>query len=126
MDLKKLFLPLTIVITLILTSCYYDSEEDLYPVLSSACDTTSVTFSGSIAPLLANSCNSCHSNSTAAAFGNNIRLEAYADVTANIDGFVGSIKQTGAYSPMPKNGGKLSDCSILVVDIWVRDGMLNN
>lgn len=126
MDIKKIFLSLTIVSTLVLTSCYYDNEETLYPVLSSACDTTIVTFSGAIVPLLSNSCNSCHSNTTAASFGNNIKLQAHADVVANIEGVVGSIKQTGAYSPMPKNGGKLSDCSILVVDIWVRDGMLNN
>ena len=126
MYIKKVFLALTIVSALVLNSCYYDNEETLYPVLSTICDTTIVTFSGSIVPLLSNSCNSCHSNSTAAGFGNNIRLEAHADVVANINGLVGSIKQTGAYSPMPKNGGKLSDCSILVVDIWVRDGMLNN
>jgi hypothetical protein len=38
----------------------------------------------------------------------------------------GSIKHTGSYSPMPKNGGKLKDCSITQFDIWVRKGMLNN
>lgn len=126
MRIKKLFLPLTLVLVIAFSSCYYDNKETLYPVLSSACDTTAVTFSVTIAPILSNSCASCHSNATAASFGSNIKLEAYADVKANIVSLVGSIKQTGGYLPMPKNGGKINACSILSVDIWVRNGMLNN
>lgn len=108
------------------TSCYYDNEEALYPSLSSSCDTTAVTFSGKIVPILANSCLSCHSNATAASAGNNIRLEDYADVQSRAAAIAGSIKHTGSYSPMPKNGGKLKDCSITQFDIWVRNGALNN
>lgn len=107
-------------------SCYYDNEEALYPALSSSCDTTNVTFSGTIAPLLNNSCYSCHSNSTAASAGNSIRLESYADVVAKADRISGSIKHLGSYSPMPKNGGLIKACSITQFDIWVRKGMLNN
>ena len=67
--MKRLYSPLTIVaiILVLLGSCYYDSEEALYPVINSACDTTNVTFSGTIVSLLANNCLSCHSNATAAA-----------------------------------------------------------
>lgn len=126
MYIKKLFLALTAVTALLLSSCYYDNVETLYPVLSSSCDTTAVTFSASIAPILSASCLSCHSNATAASFGSNIKLESYADVKTNAVGLAGSIKQTGSYSPMPKNGGKLNACSIQKFDIWVRNGMLNN
>jgi hypothetical protein len=107
-------------------SCYYDNEEALYPSLSSSCDTVNVTFSGKIVPLLANNCLSCHSNATAASAGNNIRLENYADVKARTAAVAGSVKHTGTYSPMPKNGGKINSCLINQFDIWVRNGAPDN
>jgi hypothetical protein len=126
--MKRLYSPLSFVaiILVLLGSCYYDSEEALYPVLNSACDTTNVTFSGKIVPLLANNCLSCHSNVTAAGSGNGIRLENYADVQTRAAAIAGSIKQTGTYSAMPKNGGKLKACLITQFDLWVSKGMLNN
>jgi len=113
-------------ILLMAGSCYYDSEEALYPALNSGCDTTAVTFSGKIVPMLANNCLSCHSNATAAGAGNGIRLENYADVKSRATAIAGSIKHTGQYSQMPKNGGKLSACLINQFDIWVRTGMPEN
>ena len=115
-----------LLIILIAGSCYYDSEEALYPVLGSGCDTTAVTFSGEIAPMLANNCLSCHSNATAAGAGNGIRLENYSDVKSRATAISGSIKHTGTYSPMPKNGGKLNTCLINQFDIWIRSGMPEN
>lgn len=115
-----------ILATFICASCYYDNEEALYPTLSSACDTLNVSFSGTIVPILANSCFSCHSNSTAASAGNNIHLENWTDVSAKATAIQGSIKHTGSFSPMPKNGGMIKACSINQFDIWVRAGMLNN
>jgi hypothetical protein len=117
----------TIVTILFFTSsCYYDNEEALYPSVNSSCDTNNVTFTGKIVPVLTNNCLSCHSNATAASAGNNIRLQDYADVKARITAIAGSIKHTGTYSPMPKNGSKLNACSITLVDIWIRNGALNN
>lgn len=123
--MRLLLLCLIIVIAL-LASCYYDNEEALYPSLNTQCDTTNVTFSGTVVPILAGNCLSCHANSAAAAFGNNIRLEDFADVQTRAAAVAGSIKQTGNYSPMPKNGGKLKDCAIRQFDIWVRQGMPDN
>jgi len=111
---------------LLAVSCYYDSEEALYPDLNSGCDTTVVTFSGKIVPILANNCLSCHSNATAAGSGNGIRLENYADVRSRAAAIAGSIKHSGGYSPMPKNGGKLNACLVRQFDIWVREGMPDN
>jgi hypothetical protein len=126
--MKRLYFLLSFValILIFLGSCFYDSEEALYPSLNSVCDTTNVTFSGKIVPLLANSCLSCHSNAAAAGSGNGIRLENYADVQTRATSVAGSIKQTGTFSPMPKNGGKLKACLISQFDIWVRNGKLNN
>jgi hypothetical protein len=123
--MKRLFISiLTLaIILLFFVSCYYDNEEALYPTLSNACDTTNVTFSGTIAPILSNNCYSCHSNSNAT-FGGGIHLQSIADVITNSSKIVVSIKQTGS-KPMPP-GGKLNSCSITQFDIWVRNGMPNN
>lgn len=124
--MKRYIVPLMIFLIASFYSCYYDSEEALYPSLNTACDTTNVTFSGTVSPLLGNNCLSCHSNATAASFGNNIRLQDYADVKSRAAAVAGSIKHSGTYSPMPKNGGMLKDCLIRQFDKWVSDGMQNN
>jgi hypothetical protein len=126
--MKRLIISLTTVVVFLFffVSCYYDSEEALYPALSTSCDTSNVTFSGTIVPILDNNCFSCHSNNTAASNGNNIRLQNYADVLAKTDRIVGSIKHLNTFSPMPKSGGMIKSCSITQFDIWVRKGMLNN
>ena len=126
--MKRLIYPFSIILFIILlpVSCYYDNEEDLYPSLSTNCDTISVTFSGTITPILANNCHTCHSNSQAAVNGGNIRLENYADVQARASLIAGSVNHETGFIPMPKNGGKIKPCSITQIEIWIRNGALNN
>jgi mono/diheme cytochrome c family protein len=126
--MKRTIISLTVIIVSLLffVSCYYDNEEALYPQLSTSCDTTNVTYSGTIVSVLNNNCYSCHSNKTAAGYGNNIRLENYSDVVGNIDRVLGSVKHSAGFSAMPKNGGSIKSCSIDQLDIWVRNRMPNN
>jgi len=123
--MKRLLVSIVIiaVFSIFIVSCYYDNEEALYPALSSSCDTTNVTYSGTIVPILNNNCLGCHSS---AATGGSIVLSSYAQVVAEAPRITGSIQQLSGYSPMPKNGGKLNSCSITQWKIWVRKGMLNN
>jgi hypothetical protein len=123
--MKRLFISFLAfaIFSFFFVSCYYDNEEALYPSLNSSCDTTNVTYSGTIAPILNNSCLTCHS---VAATGGSIVLTSYADVVANAPRITGSIKQLSGFSAMPKNSGKLKSCSINQWDIWVRNGMPNN
>jgi hypothetical protein len=109
-------------------SCYYDSEEYLYPQLANQCDTINVTFSASIKPILEENCNSCHGNSTAASFGGNIKLENHADVKVQADNhkLLGSVARENGYSPMPMGTAKLEDCKITNIRIWVNAGAPNN
>ncbi len=109
----------------LLPGCYYDNEEALYPQLDSGCDTTGVTFAGSVVPILAASCYSCHSNANAATFGENIRLESYADVKANLTRLYGAVTWDAGYARMPKDGSKLDDCSIRTIEIWIAQGAPN-
>jgi outer membrane lipoprotein SlyB len=118
----KIALISALAITLAFGGCYNDNEEDLY-LGSNTCDTTNVTYSASVAPVFAGYCNSCHGGS---APSGGINTDSYSSVVANISGIRGAINQQSGYSPMPKNSGSLSTCDLDKIDIWIRQGMLNN
>jgi hypothetical protein len=104
---------------LLINSCYYDNEEALYPSLASSCDTSNVTFSGTIATILQNNCYSCHSDANSA-FGGNVHLQSVNDVISNASKIQAAIKRTGP-SPMPPSG-RLNSCSVSQFDIWIKKG----
>ena len=93
--------------------------------LDSGCDTTNVKYSTHIKPIIENACQGCHSG---AAPGGGINLATYAGVKAIADNgkFFGSISHLSAYSAMPKNGNKLTDCQINMVKIWISLGAPEN
>jgi hypothetical protein len=119
---------LSIIALALLTGCYYDSKEGLYPTIDDVCDTSNVTYSGDIQPMLQSSCYSCHSNANAAGSGGGIKLQDYADVkTVALNGKLsGSINHASGYSAMPKGGAKLNSCSISKTDVWISKGAPNN
>ena len=110
------------------SACYYDNEEFLYPQVNNTCDTTNITFSKSIVPILANNCLSCHSNASAAGLGANVKLENYADVKVYADNhkLFGSINQSAGFFAMPLGSPKLDDCKIKTVRLWINAGAPNN
>lgn len=126
--LPVLGLSIIIIVAFMTGSCYYDSEEALFPVLNDFCDTTNFTYSTGVRPVMEQYCLSCHSNATSASFGANIKLEDYSDVLlrARDGSLVGAISHDSKYSPMPKGAGKLSDCINTSIRKWVDDGSLNN
>jgi hypothetical protein len=109
----------------VLTGCYQDNREDLYPVVS--CDTAGITYSGFIAPLLNQSCaiSTCHDNETAA---QNMVLDNYAGIQEiAVNGkLVGSLTHAAGFYPMPKSANKFDDCTLLKIKKWVNDGALEN
>jgi hypothetical protein len=107
---------------LTISGCYYDSEEALYLGVSS-CDTTNVTYAATVAPIFAAYCNSCHSGGIA---NGNIVTDNYSSVQANMPRIHGAINHQQGYLAMPNNGGQLSTCDLTKIDIWIRQGMLNN
>lgn len=110
------------------TSCYYDSEEYLFPEFANLCDTVSVSYSGTVQPLLEQFCLSCHGNSVASSLGASIRLEEYSDVLIRAEdgSLLGSISHTGNFAAMPRGAAQLSSCSIAGVRKWIDAGSLNN
>ena len=113
-------------LALFVTGCYYDNEELLYPQVSGLCDTTAVTYGGSIQPMLSRNCYACHSNANAPGFGDNIRLELYSDVKANLQRVYGAITWHSGFSRMPKNAAKLDDCSIRMFELWMQNDAPND
>jgi len=118
----KVLLVSVLALTLAISGCYYDNEEDLY-LGSSTCDTTNVTYSASVAPVFAGYCNSCHS-------GNNpsggIKTDSYSAVTTNITRIRGAINHQSGFIAMPQSSSSLSSCDLTKIDIWIRKGKQNN
>lgn len=112
-----------------LTGCYYDKEELLYPV-SNVCDTTSVSYSLMVEPIVKSNCYTCHSNAVAQTAGAGISLEGHANfsgfVTNNTTKFLNAVKHEPGASPMPKGGNKLPNCDISKIEAWINQGAQNN
>jgi hypothetical protein len=105
------------------TGCYYDKEEILYP--QTVCDTANVTYSGSVIPILISNCTVCHGGSTPSA---GIKLDTYADVKVQVTNgrLWGAVSQAVSFSPMPKNGTKMSTCNLTKIKKWIDAGAPNN
>jgi len=109
-----------------ITGCYYDVEEELYPSGGlSGCDTSNVTFSQVIAPVINTNCVSCHSQSLAQG---NVNLEGFNNVKTYADNglLLAVIRHEQGVTPMPQNGNKLSDCTISKIEKWVSEGSPDN
>jgi hypothetical protein len=116
-----------VILILLIGSCYYDKEEILYPVDLNSCDTSNVTYAGSISPILLQYCTMCHGSNFATS-GGGVNLNDYANVKTYVDNgkFIGTIKHDTGFSPMPKGGGKISDCNITIIEKWINSGSPNN
>lgn len=112
---------------LLATGCFYDRYEDMYPANSSTCDTTNVTYSGSVAPLMSTYCTGCHGANSPSA---GIDLSSYTALKSYLDAseatFYSSIIQDGQASAMPQGGSKMTDCNIRKIKIWLDAGKPNN
>jgi hypothetical protein len=107
------------------TQCYYDKEGILYPDSNTCTPSANPSFTNDVMPILEARCNNCHSGSFPSG---NIKLDTYNDVMIRVtDGsLMGSIRQTGGFSPMPKNASKLPACDIQKIADWIAAGSLNN
>lgn len=88
------------------------------------CDTSNVTFSVSVWPIIEDNCKSCHSGPNPA---HNISLTNYAEVASRTQTgqLIGAIKRQSGYFYMPANYS-LSPCEIRKIEIWNAAGCPNN
>ncbi|MCB9283928.1 MAG: hypothetical protein H6563_07645 [Lewinellaceae bacterium] len=89
------------------------------------CDTTNVSFSGYVLPLLQNQCKGCHGAVNPVG---GFSLVTYQDVksVALTGQLYGAIAHDPAYSPMPKGGPQWSDCRIRKIGAWINAGAQDN
>src|SRR5690606_8285250 len=97
-------------------ACTKHNVQDLYPPDTSDCDTSNLTYSGSIKTIINNSCAStiaCHKG--AAQTG--IDLSTYEGLLTIVNNgkILPAIKHTGP-KPMPEGAPKLDDCTILKIE----------
>lgn len=107
--------------SLLLTSCTYNSEEELYP----GCDTIGVSYSNDLVPILQANCYVCHSESEHLG-GVTVEGYAYLSMLASHDSLFGPINHSPGYIPMPESAPKLSDCDIAKFKSWIDNGYPNN
>jgi hypothetical protein len=109
-------------IVLTATSCYYDVEEVLYP---GGCNSETVTYSGTVLPILQRECFTCHDNLSQ---NGGISLEGYSKVLITVDNgsLLGAIRHEQGYSAMPDGLAKLDACTIEKIEKWVGEGAPDN
>ncbi len=89
------------------------------------CDTTSMSFSIDVNPILQNSCIGCHNVNNV---NGGVTLDSYIGVqtAANNGSLIGAITSSVGFVAMPYNANSLSDCNISKIRNWVNEGALNN
>ena len=117
-----------IIATMMSTGCANNKKDLLY-----TCDSTNVSYSKSIKPIMDNSCNNCHSTSQAANFGGSVILDTYDEVFNHLDttsiangGDGGSLLTDVTSGKMPRSAPKLSNCDIAKIKNWIFEGAKNN
>jgi hypothetical protein len=117
----------------LMSSCYYDSVEELDPNFGQVgnCDTAgTISFSQKVNPIITTFCGStggsaasCHGSSSASG----IPLVSHLDISNSAsDNLMDAIRHVNGASPMPKGGGKLDNCRIATIQKWIDQGKLNN
>lgn len=121
---------LSLAITMGLWGCYRDKADQLYPNTSTNtgnCDTTTVTYSGTIKPIVSASCaiSGCHDGSNASTYDMSTYQGLYT-YCVSTNKLLGSIRHDNGFVAMPQGSPKLDDCTINKFTAWVNRGALNN
>lgn len=107
-----------------LSSCWYDNEEDLFGTVD--CITSNMSYTNDVVPILSgNSCISCHNNSLSSG---GINLDDYELVkTQALNGkLYGAINHDIGFMAMPQGTTKIEQCQIDKIKAWIDQGTLNN
>ncbi len=89
-----------------------------------ACDTSNVTFSSIVFPIVQVSCSGCHSGNSPSG---GISLTNYQQIQTQVanGNLLGSVTYSKGFIGMPVSN-KLSDCDVNSIRIWIQKGAPNN
>ncbi len=104
------------------------STDETVPDNNIQCETDSVTYSGTIVPILKNNCYTCHDKNNATAFAEGITLEGYENLKKQVDKerLIGAIRHKPGFSAMPRSLPQLPECTIQEIEKWIETGAPNN
>lgn len=90
-----------------------------------SCDTSVVTYSGTILPLIELKCQGCHSGGEPEA---ELPLTTYSEISALAlgGGLMSSVTGTNGATLMPLGGNLLPQCERDQIEIWINDGAPEN
>jgi len=108
-----------ILLTAFLQSCVNNNEEDLYGI--KPCDITNVTWASKIAEIMQNNCVPCHGPEVAYKGVRHDTYE-YEMIVVNDGRLRGVVNHLPGYSKMPKDRGKLPECELQLINIWLDNG----
>ena len=107
-----------------LNSCASDNTTEIPKPMS--CDSTNVSFSMIIVPILEQSCYSgCHDGTSPSS---GISLDSYESVKAKVEDerLLGSVLRQTGFVAMPLNLPALSKCKTSQIKNWIEDGAMDN
>ena len=112
---------LILIIIVLLSSCYNDKEELLYPTNQNECNNVNSSFAYDIYPIILNKCASpsCHNSNDVAG---NLVLESYEQISSNSQGIYQECIVT---QDMPI-GQSLTQQEIKSLKCWLLSGSPNN
>ncbi len=127
----KLFKACTILLLggMWITSCYYDKASELPKGPdnpgTNQCDLSQAKYSLMIQKIMTDKCVECHGPGLQEG---NIRLDSYEKVLTQVANgkLAKSINHQPGVVPMPYALPKISDCSISMIEEWIKNGALNN
>jgi len=100
---------------LLFSACYFDKEEELYPNDFGAIDTSNVTYSGKIAPIISSSCatSGCHPD-----------FASYSNLKVRVDN--GNFANRVLVKKDMPPSGPLSANQLAQIQKWLNQGAPNN
>ena len=89
---------------------------------SAGCDTTNVTYTTHVQPIMQRSCTGCHSGTNPSA-GINLTDRTVVATRATSGRLYGSMAHLAGFAAMPPSGGKLDDCTLATIQAWKQQGL---
>lgn len=86
------------------------------------CNTSNVTFTSTIAPIMTTWCTGCHGGSSPSA-GINLTQRSTVEAQARSGALLGSVMHATGYASMPPGSQRLDDCSIAQIKAWIDTGL---
>ncbi len=140
MKMKKIILPVVLLIMIITFSCskdgglwYNHKWEDLHPkgqtTSATSCDTGgTISYASKIKPILTTNCNLnsgsfCHDGNGGLNYNTTSNVQSDATSGQILDRLRRSVSTPGH---MPQGAGSLPNCDTLKIRLWIIQGAFNN